>query len=87
MSIRFRCPGCGREYNLKDEYAGKNIKCKIETCKTLMTVPDAPIQVTQETYQQPQAEYNQQQANVGQQQFPNQALQNEQMQGQINCPS
>lgn len=32
------CPGCGREYSVPREYAGKPLRCKV--CKTLYDAPD-----------------------------------------------
>jgi hypothetical protein len=37
MSIQVKCEQCGYKYNLKDELAGKKVKCKI--CKATFTVP------------------------------------------------
>jgi len=37
MSLSVECPGCGREYRVKDELAGKKIRCK--ECNTAMMVP------------------------------------------------
>ena len=37
MAIRIECEKCGYKYNLKDELAGKKVKCKI--CKAVFVVP------------------------------------------------
>lgn len=37
MGIRVECDQCAQKYHLKDELAGKRVKCKI--CKTVFTVP------------------------------------------------
>ncbi len=39
MTISFDCPECGRSYDLKDELAGKKIKCK--GCDAAIRVPAA----------------------------------------------
>lgn len=39
MTISFDCPECGRNYVLKDELAGKKIKCK--GCEAAIRVPEA----------------------------------------------
>lgn len=38
MTISFSCPECGRKYDLKDELAGKKIKCR--GCEAAIRVPD-----------------------------------------------
>jgi ubiquitin-protein ligase len=37
--IRFACPGCGRQFNVPDNYAGKQAHCK--NCKRPLMVPAA----------------------------------------------
>src|SRR6266536_3007200 len=37
MAIRFKCPKCGAELNVKDELAGKQGRCP--ACKNAVTVP------------------------------------------------
>jgi ubiquitin-protein ligase/DNA-directed RNA polymerase subunit RPC12/RpoP len=37
--IRFLCPGCGRQFNVPDDYAGKQAHCK--NCKHQLVVPAA----------------------------------------------
>ena len=37
MGIRTQCENCGYKYHLKDELAGKNVKCKI--CNATFLVP------------------------------------------------
>src|SRR5207249_4257512 len=37
MGIRVDCEQCGYKYHLKDELAGKKVKCKI--CRVTFTVP------------------------------------------------
>ncbi|MBN2714193.1 MAG: hypothetical protein JXR97_17380 [Planctomycetes bacterium] len=37
MAIQTNCPGCGKQYNLKDEMAGKKIRCP--ECKGVIVVP------------------------------------------------
>src|SRR5262245_38213945 len=37
MAIRIDCEKCGYQYKLKDELAGKKVKCKI--CKAVFVVP------------------------------------------------
>ncbi len=39
MTISFSCPECGRKYDLKDEFAGKKIKCR--GCEAAIRVPDS----------------------------------------------
>ncbi len=39
MSIKFACPGCGKELTAPDEMAGRRAKCKV--CATIMTIPNA----------------------------------------------
>jgi dienelactone hydrolase len=39
MSLTVSCPGCGREYRVKDELAGKKIRCK--DCDTVVVIPQA----------------------------------------------
>jgi len=41
MPINFACPSCGKDYNVKDELAGKKAKCK---CGAVMPIP-APVVV------------------------------------------
>jgi ubiquitin-protein ligase/DNA-directed RNA polymerase subunit RPC12/RpoP len=36
--IRFSCPGCGRKFNVPDNYAGKKANCK--KCGQMILVPD-----------------------------------------------
>ncbi len=38
MSIAIKCPGCGKDYNVKEDLAGKRVKCK---CGQAMKVPAA----------------------------------------------
>jgi hypothetical protein len=35
--ITFSCPGCSRQFSLKEEFAGKRTKCP--TCKSVLVVP------------------------------------------------
>jgi hypothetical protein len=47
MGIRVNCEKCGFEYKLKDELAGKKVRCKI--CKAEFVVPNvgpAPVETT-----------------------------------------
>lgn len=37
MAISVQCPGCGRDYRVKDELAGKKIRCK--DCETAIIIP------------------------------------------------
>lgn len=37
--IQFKCSQCARKYQVKDEYAGKRVKCK--ACETINTIPAA----------------------------------------------
>jgi ribosomal protein S27E len=37
MPISVSCPGCGKEYNVKDDAAGKKFKCK--ECEAIVDVP------------------------------------------------
>lgn len=37
MAISFECTGCGRAYNVKDDLAGRRIRCK--SCEAVLTVP------------------------------------------------
>ena len=37
MPISVSCPACGKEYNVKDEAAGKKFKCK--ECEAIVEVP------------------------------------------------
>jgi len=37
MSLSVACPGCGREYRVKDELAGKKIRCK--ECDAVIAIP------------------------------------------------
>ena len=37
MAISVECQGCGAKYNLKQEFAGKNVKCP--KCSTVIGVP------------------------------------------------
>ena len=39
MSIVIQCAGCGKQYKLRDDLAGKRVKCK---CGQAMVVPAAP---------------------------------------------
>jgi Zn-dependent protease with chaperone function len=39
MPIHFTCTSCGTEYDLKEEYAGKKVRCK--TCQATLVVPEA----------------------------------------------
>jgi len=39
MAIQFRCPQCGKEYQVGDEYAGSQAKCK--ACSATMVIPAA----------------------------------------------
>jgi hypothetical protein len=39
MAINVACPSCGRQYNVKDEAAGKRFKCK--DCESVVDVPAA----------------------------------------------
>lgn len=39
MAISFECTGCGKEYKVKDDLAGKRIRCK--GCETVVTVPSS----------------------------------------------
>lgn len=47
MSIVIKCPGCGKGYKLRDELAGKRVKCK---CGHAMTVPKPATRAESETY-------------------------------------
>jgi hypothetical protein len=38
MSIHISCPGCGEEYRVRDEAAGKSFKCKV--CGKSIPIPD-----------------------------------------------
>lgn len=38
--IKFDCSSCAQSYRVKDEYAGKRVKCK--ACGTVNTIPSAP---------------------------------------------
>lgn len=40
MAIRFRCPGCGRPFEVRDQLAGKTAQCK--QCGNRIQIPDAP---------------------------------------------
>jgi len=60
MAIQFRCPQCGKEYQVGDEYAGSQAKCR--ACGATMAVPSPapPAQVQmpavgQNVYAQPPA--------------------------------
>ncbi|MCA9124470.1 MAG: hypothetical protein H6822_25305 [Planctomycetaceae bacterium] len=46
MPIQFACPGCGKDYNVKDELAGKKAKCK---CGAVMPIPDPAAAAVIET--------------------------------------
>lgn len=39
MSIAFTCSSCGKKYTVKDEFAGKRVKCA--ACNTTMVLPAA----------------------------------------------
>lgn len=39
MAINVACPSCGRQYNVKDDAAGKRFKCK--DCEAVIEVPGA----------------------------------------------
>jgi ribosomal protein S27E len=39
MSIAFTCSSCGKKYTVKDEFAGKRVKCA--ACSTTMVLPAA----------------------------------------------
>jgi hypothetical protein len=39
MAIRFRCPQCNREYQVAEEFAGRQAKCK--ECGAVVTIPSA----------------------------------------------
>ena len=41
MTISIDCAGCGRQYDLRDEAAGKRIRCK--DCREVMAVPEAAV--------------------------------------------
>jgi hypothetical protein len=38
MSISFRCSGCGKDHKVRDEFAGKKVKCK---CGQTVQLPTA----------------------------------------------
>jgi hypothetical protein len=42
MAISVKCPNpeCGKEYRLKDSFAGKKVRCR--ECETVIVVPDEP---------------------------------------------
>lgn len=40
MPIQVGCGGCGRQYTVRDEWAGKTLRCK--ACGTAVRVPQAP---------------------------------------------
>jgi len=35
--INFKCSQCGQAYNVKDDFAGKKVRCK--SCQTVNTIP------------------------------------------------
>lgn len=39
MSIKVKCPGCGKRYKVDDRFGGKKAKC--QSCGAAMAVPDA----------------------------------------------
>ena len=41
MAIVFNCPHCLEPYRLKDEFGGKQAKCKNPECRQLITIPKA----------------------------------------------
>ena len=41
MAIAFNCPHCLFAYRLKDEFGGKQAKCKNPECRQLITIPKA----------------------------------------------
>ncbi len=47
MPIVIKCPGCGKAYRLRDELAGKRVKCK---CGHGMLVPAAPDGAGSDSY-------------------------------------
>lgn len=42
MPIPVTCPGCGTKYNLKDDLAGKALRCR--QCQGVVQVPAAPVE-------------------------------------------
>ncbi len=44
MAILISCGKCGKRYSVKDELAGKKIRCK--ECETLVAVPPPPAMTT-----------------------------------------
>ena len=47
MSIVIKCPGCGKDYKLRDELGGKRVKCK---CGHAMVVPAPAAAEESDTY-------------------------------------
>ena len=45
MPISVSCPHCGKEYNVKDEAAGKKFKCK--ECEAIVEVPAQGFQASE----------------------------------------
>lgn len=46
MSIQVSCPGCQKSFRVKDDYAGKKIRCP--ACKGILDVPGGPELVVAE---------------------------------------
>ncbi|HET6426064.1 MAG TPA: CocE/NonD family hydrolase [Planctomycetaceae bacterium] len=53
MTISFSCPECGRKYDLKDELAGKKIKCR--GCEAAIRVPDTDEVDDLDDFEEPEA--------------------------------
>src|SRR5581483_11393383 len=44
MPIAFKCPGCGKDYKVPDEFGGRSSKCR--QCGATMAIPQASAAVS-----------------------------------------
>lgn len=53
MPIQMRCGGCGKQYTVQDDWAGKTVRCK--GCGTVLRIPMPSLPVAEPVAQAPEA--------------------------------